>query len=609
MNIEKEYLEKNLKALDGWSLNVDTLTTKLSHEFLGDLNDNIKTNVENEIKTILTNYKNDKSGSITMDDVYDSLTSLSTKQVEESNTNVTPQETEDDINNIPSIRIEPDENGRYSYKDYTTDEDGTINYIDNSTNSNSGDIVDFDTDTASEASQMAKGAVDIISGSTIGIPGAVEPYCGNLDSVANEAVSKVESSLSDFTNAMGTISNTVEGLDDMIEAVDRDWGNINKWKSYNRDYDSQIVEANEEFFKDCGYDVVNGIVTVKDDSGNTIYEYDLNTKILTSDGKKIECTFYVPVNGHNSENPKEYYKKLNTYTYFTMSATKEENDTHYDKYITDPDNCGRGKANKETFNGNAIIIQIDKRDVAKEKSGDNDDNMFISDEGYSMVPETTKFINHIASTDLTNNHCRNIIGGDSKFGAYALGIAADNGDLYKTVYCVNNAICVNKDNPENAITLDDGTVLKGNVSGTTKTQLTMEQIRNLSGKDIYMIYASGDDNQNHDGTWKLLPDSSTALRNALSATGLDYLCNATSADTNINIIRYVDQNKHTLIRKIFGEKDQQYDNLHYYEDVWDQFARNPITTHTGGNWLITELLEAYTTNCNYYFNDGSYNVE
>ncbi len=93
MNIDREYLEKNIKMLDGWSISVNNLTNKLSKEFLGNIDNNIKIDLENKIKDILTDYKNDKTGSITFDDVYNSLTSLSTKPVEVKNIDPTPKYT------------------------------------------------------------------------------------------------------------------------------------------------------------------------------------------------------------------------------------------------------------------------------------------------------------------------------------------------------------------------------------------------------------------------------------------------------------------------------------------------------------------------------------
>ena len=581
MNIDKEYLEKNLKALDGWGISVANLTTRLSKEFLGNIDDNVKTDLEGQIKDILTEYKNDKTGSVTMDDVYNSLTNLSTKKEDDDET----------LDYDKYYKEEPEKTVQPVYRP--------------NTGNTTGDIVDFDTDTASEAAQMAKGAADIISGSTIGIPGKVEPFCGDLDSAANNAVSKVESSLTDFTSAMGTISNKVEGLDDVMANIDLDWGNINKWKSYDRNNNSEMHEATEDFFKACGAIPVDGKVTIKVPNGDgteKTYTYDMNTRMLNIDGKDVRCKFYVPDNATD-------YSHLNTYTYFVADS--------YADYISNTtDITGRDgypPPDTSSMKANAILIQIDKNDeTVSYKKGDN---RFMYDESKLTVPETTRFINALAQTDLENNHCRNIIAGDSKFGAYALEIAAESGDLYKSVYCVNNAICVDYKNPNNEIEVN-GKKLRGNVSGSDKTQLTREQLEKLSGKDIYMIYASGDQNQDHNqkSGWA----KSCKNEDSYALTGLDYICNFASKKTNINVI-YFDRYSHTgekgyatkydKLKSLYQEKADKYENLSFHDDNWERFSRNCHFSHTDGNFLVTELLEADVTNCNYYFNDGSYNVE
>ena len=454
-------------------------------------------------------------------------------------------------------------------------------YSRHSGNANDG-IYDLNPDDMSLIVNISSSITSNLKGAKITVPPRAVKYANGVIAAAR-LIRNISLSLSDFKSVIVDSINGAEGND--ILYGDSSWEEIGKLlnrQKYSRSDNSEMKEATKDFFLKFDCDVSDdGIVSITNNDGE-VYKYNLLTKTLSTDKGEIPCRIYVP------DNDKDY-SHLNTYTYFTASGSE-----NYDKYIDDS-TINKGSKDKSTLKGNAIIIQIDKNNptvsYAKGK------NRFIYDDAYKMVPETTKFINLIAKTDLADNHCRNIIGGDSKFGAYSLGIAADNGDLYKTVYCVNNAFCVNKDIPENAIVTDDDTVLKGNVKGTNKTQLTTDQLKRLSGKDIYMIYANGDENQSRNGAWAKCPP-----KDSLAISGLDYICNAASSDTNINVIYCNNSsNGHADLRSAYAEKANKYKNLNYDEANWHSFARNEYSTHAEGNWLITELLEADTTNSNYYF--------
>ena len=443
-------------------------------------------------------------------------------------------------------------------------------------------IYDINPDDMSLIASMCSSITSNLSSAKITVPPRAVKYANGVIAAAR-LIKNVSLSLGDFKSIIVDSINAAEENDVLYgDSSWEDIGEVLNRKKYDRNDNSEVKEATKDFFLKCNCEVSDdGIASITSDDGK-VYKYNLLTKTLSTDNGEIPCRIYVPDNVQD-------YAHLNTYTYFTASGSK-----NYDKYIDDS-TTNKGSKDKSALKSNAIIIQIDKNNPMV--SYGKGDNRFIYDDAYKMVPETTKFINLIAKTDLVDDHCHNIIGGDSKFGAYSLGIAADNGDLYKKVYCVNNAFCVNKDMPENTIVTDDGTVLKGNVSGTTKTQLTTDQLKRLSGKDIYMIYVSGDDNQSHNGTW-----ASCSPKDSLAITGLDYICNVASSDTNINVIYCNNQpNGHMDLRSKYAEKASQYKNLSYYEENWGSFARNEYKTHTDGNWVITELLEADTTNSNYYF--------
>ena len=417
-----------------------------------------------------------------------------------------------------------------------------------------------------------------ISGATIAIPGPMQKHAGGIEG-ALAGKSKITSVLNDFKREILRIAKGALEYDDISDASDIDWGDLRNI-IYDRNKNSEMVEADENFFVKCGYEVKNGIASIEvDENGKKKkYEYNLSTKTLTIDGAgSIPVTIYYPKNATD-------LSKLNTYTYFTMKHTNESDKVKYDKYIDDPTMNG---GNSEAFKGNAIVLKINKQDVSISKGN----NMFLTEEGKALVPETTKFVNAVAGTKLKDNQCRNIIGGDSKFGAYSLCFAADNGDLYQTVYCVNNAFCVTGEN----------------IKGSNKTQITKEQLKNLAGKDIYMIYASGDDNQSHNGNW-----GDCSPKNSLAITGLDIMGEAMLEaekeglkPANVHVI-YSNVGGKDLLVKEYKKMAEKYPGIITYNDedeVVGNFIRKKYNNHSEGNWMIVELLEADVTNCN-DFNHG-----
>ena len=336
---------------------------------------------------------------------------------------------------------------------------------------------------------------------------------------------------------------------------------------------SKPVLADSKFFAEAckahaseGWSVKNGVVTMVLD-GKTC-TYDMNKHTFSSDGKQLQTYFYLPSHIVNS-NDYSQFKNLNTYTFFSTSQNMYVNTI-------------------QNRNINSVTMMV----IKKDPMGEN----------YNTVRSITKMANQAAGTDL--NKCKNIIGGDSVYGAHSLKIAASSGDLYDTVYCVDNAAIVTGYNGK----------------ARTKEQFSsIDQLKGLDGKNIYFINTSGDDNYATGADMSVKNGrayvqlgsrgniSSETVKHSFTYTGMELVAK-TCPNAKIHIV-YQDQNtakgyQRTNFPKALNELDQKYSNVWNDSSKWDQFASKKYQTHSEGNYIPHDLASAAsTTNPNY---DNSY---
>jgi hypothetical protein len=415
-----------------------------------------------------------------------------------------------------------------------------------STDSHDEEVVDVDVDVVLDASEQYSDVESIISSTDIDIPSSITPYAGKIKETVASGKTKNQETLSTSKDSLVSLLQTVEDLDEEIVSGnygDFDFNDI--WAlAYNKKTGSHLKAADINFFmqnKDC---IVNGNEVTFTKNGKT-YKYNLSTKLLSVNGDSVRVGFFIP------DGTKEY-SKLNTFTYFIADG--------YD--------------NPTGYPSDSLVVRFLKSDVQSRDSRGN--HKFGKQK---MVAEATRFMNGVARTDLSK--CQNIIGGDSLYGAESLKLAANNGDLYQTVYCVNNAVLVTGKN-----------AIKGE-----KVQFSsIEELKGLEGKNLYFISATGDRNFDHcaknGGGWV-----SCGYNEGYVFTGLDLVAkNCPSA----NIYLVYSQKGKQSIKNHYAKLDRNYSNVHYLSDKWNQFAKKDYQTHTDGNRIMPELVSAAVTSFNGY---------
>ena len=549
MDISK-YIINNIGMLDRNTISVANLTNKLCIKICQDTGIERDSQLEANISDILTKYKNKEITSTEVVGYFNEImTSSSSSSAKDSGNKTT-----NDKSNVA-------DSGKDTSKNSITDAGRGRN--NSSVTENNLDITsDVDTDIVLETSSQCESLSTEIDSADIEIPSLVATYASAIKEAVNSTKKLIEQHMNEIKAAMLSVLSSVSDVDNSIPPAnveEMSFGDINKI-AYDRKYNSEVKKADASFFKACGCEVDGNIVILNRDGKE--YKYDLSSGKLTfDDGTSINVTIYVPQGAKD-------YSKLNTFTYFTSSAKPDGEPCSYNERI-----------DRQSYSANAIILKIDKKDVGGDKFNK-----------LNQVAGATKFVNSLAKTDLKDGHCRNIIGGDSAYGSNALKVAANSGDLYKTVYCVNNAVCVNK-------ALDE----EGNVTGKNKVQLTPEEVKLLDRKDIYFINVPGDGNQDHNNGngqgWVACSAS-----DSYTITGLKYICEK-CPHANIHVVFNdpQDGSKDTLVNE-YKKITNNYTNCTYDSDKWYNFSRSDYRFHTGGNKLIVDLLEADTTNCNYYFN-------
>lgn len=407
-------------------------------------------------------------------------------------------------------------------------------------------VIDIDTDIIISLSEHLTSISEIVDSANISTAGVVD-YAGNIETVVNNSKSNIKGALNATKEKMAAYLNFVEFVDEngrtitLETATFADLAKLAKEVKAN----GEVVLATEEFFKKLsenvdGMSVADNVVTLVKD-GKT-YKYNIVTHKFTVDDKVLEnVRFYLP-------NVSTDYKKLNVFTYFQE---------------------GNSAAPKEAH---AIGIEIKKR---PDREGFN-----RYDPYYDQVAEVTKFMNIIVDSDKDTTH--NIIAGDSKCGAVALKIAASSGkDVYDTVYCVDSAVIVAGEN--------------GNPN--KKEQFaSMDDLKGLNGKHIYLISVSNDGNLDHNGAGGATYASSSH-KNSYAYTGYDLICSA-CPDSDIHIV-YDEQAanaKSSLsdIPSLLKDTASRYNNCTYDANIWDEIAQSGYS-HNDGDKLMNSLFASKIT--------------
>ena len=366
------------------------------------------------------------------------------------------------------------------------------------------------------------------------------------------------------SGSKASLLSSADSLLKNYEKISNDFGAFDLASDVDYSKKSKAVLADENFFKKAceahaseGWSIKDGVVTMNID-GKTC-TYDINKHKFSDGGKTLETYFYLPSHIVNS-NDYSQLSNLNTYTFFSSSQKMYANTIQ----------------NKEI---NSVTMMVMKQDPLNDK--------------YGTVASLTKMANKAANTNL--NKCHNIIGGDSIYGAHSLKIAASTGDLYKTIYCVDNAAIVTGYNGK---------------AGTKEQFSSLEELKGLDGKDIYFISSSGDDNYATGADMSVQRGrayvqigsrgniSSEQVKASFTYTGIELVAQ-TCPNANIHIV-YQDQDtskayQRTNFPKALDELASKYKNVTNNSKDWDNYASKKYKTHSEGNYIPHDLASAATT--------------
>lgn len=402
-------------------------------------------------------------------------------------------------------------------------------------------VVDVNSTNLGDVINSCAGIEGGLEGAEISAPPLVAKYASELISAAS-AISGVTACLNIFK---GIVADTIQtAADSDVEFGNEDLSKLS-WSElydmYDRSQNSKAVRVDEEFFKNCEIQGNFAILTI---DGREC-KYDMKKHKFYVDGKAvIDADIFVPSGASD-------YSNLNTYTFFTEGG--------YLNHITSGKD-GEGGTGQST---NSVLIQVKKQGV------------------WSKFDETgllTKFVNQVAKTNLET--CKNVIGGDSMYGTFALRTAANNKGLYDTVYCINNAV-----------------IATGiNNNGGDKQQMTQEEVANLDGLDIYFISVAGDPNLDHGKRYHNFGAKGGPFNEAYTYTGLVYLLNK-CPNANVHMVYSSNAaSPHNAEMQIYKDLEQQFDNYEYIPEAWLDFANDNYQTHTSGNYIPAEASKAAATN-------------
>ena len=563
MTLDTSIIIKNIEMLDHNTISIKNLTNKFC-VMLSQMGYERTTELENSISDIVTKYKekeisedqfvslfNDITTPTSTNTNTSSNTSGSTNGNSDNNTNRTNDprttgrgNTDENTSRIDRNNANTNTNSSSETGTTGTSTNGTNTpKQNNATGASTGNVVEIDTDTTEAATADLQNVEATIESATLEVPAKVEEFAPTLHNDAETAKENVNTEITELKVEIVEAVNTVIEVDDGIQelSVGQSLKDIVA-TAYDLSQNRATQRATEEFFRNGGC-TIDGNFAIMTVDGNEC-KYDMKKHKFYVNGKEsFEAYFYVPSGVTD-------YSKCNTYTCFV------ENSTNYKDLL-------------DSRSTNCVILKIVK------PGGQNK---------YTKYDETaiaTKFTNKVANTDLTN--CQNAIGGDSVYGAHSLKIAARNGDLYQTVYCINNAALVTDVNARR----------------NNKEQFnSIEELQGLDGKNIYFISASGDDNlAAHFGRKGAMTGCSYA--ESYTYTGVDLVCK-TCPNAKVHAIYQPSNAKQEGIADLYTGLESKYSNFSYDREEWDTYARKRYATHSQGNIIVSDLAEAPATNANNY---------
>ena len=195
------------------------------------------------------------------------------------------------------------------------------------------------------------------------------------------------------------------------------------------------------------------------------------------------------------------------------------------------------------------------------------------------VSSATDFTNKLVNTNL--NKCQNIITGGSEFGAKSLRIAANSGDLYQTVICVNNAVLVTGQNSG-----DKGKERFRN----------LEELSKLDYKNIIFISSKKDENihmkYNYAKNHPFDENPNYDVRDCYLYSGLQLT---------------LDNCPHSQVYFISNNDDKAFmefnnSNYHYGYNIWNQIASDDYDMHLKYHNILGDLCRSTLVSYNGYTN-------
>lgn len=381
--------------------------------------------------------------------------------------------------------------------------------------------------------------------------------------------------LNNINNIMTQFSQTMHALNDLEGGIDVSIYEAKNIESneYKVAQDAirepiELILAEEDFFK--WWLSKKGIKVQNDKDLGPYVEYSYNNqqcryfyekkklKVKETDGTyEGRVDFYVPTNYQEMD-----LSQLDTFTTFNKLYSPNKNST---------DNVESRRISESL---NSIVINIIPDKCASNNATDPD----REEHAKNIAAPATYLMNNMCGVtdgEIKTKKIHNVVGGGSRFGAYSMQIAADNGDLFDTVVCVNNALIIT-----------DVTGIFG-----VKSQLTKEQVKNLNGKNIYFINTQKDTNPLNNMNYnyidryesamdnivnKYYRSDAEAYKNGYTYTGIDYL-GKYCPDANVY---FTSDNEEWI--NIYKELDRNYSNVHVDRGLFERMIKyDLIQNYTG----------------------------
>lgn len=427
-------------------------------------------------------------------------------------------------------------NGTIQEEEEETSYGGSYSGGNGNSSGSSGTVIEIVPDVVIGIANKLEEHVNAFMGAGIDVSYVPAGHNANtITTTVDNVKSTIEGSIGEIKQNLINVVNAVTSLDEDMTFTDINdvtFAQIKAQAEKAKEY--QLQEAEKEFFENNGC-TINGDYAILTVDGKEC-KYNLKTHKFYVEGKEsIQARIYIPGGSSLSS---DKLKTLDTYTCFTAGG-----------------NATKGRDSE------AIVIEI-KREGDKYTK-------------YSETAYLTKFINQVAD----NGHkersdgtkTKNIIGGDSVYGTHSLKITAENTDVYDTVYCINSPVIVTGEN---------GTA--GN-----KTQFaSLDDLKKLDGKEIYMIYTSGDDN------FKMSKNGNTDYKHGYTYTGLELL-RKTCPNSEVYVVYNDETNadNHEVLIGLLKDLDNG-SNFHYSPELWYKFANARYSSHHGGTELIIDSVKA-----------------